>query len=294
MYLGAIEAGGTKFVCAVGTPSGEVIDKITLQTNAPEETLREVNLFFSNYDINGLGIGSFGPIDLNKESELYGTILSTPKRQWRNFDLLGSLKRRFSVPIYLDTDVNAAALGEYNWGAAQDVDSVLYITVGTGIGAGFVKKGETFVGRQHPEMGHIKIEQHRTDSFKGSCPYHENCLEGLASGTAIYERYGMKGNLLAENEDAWEMVSYYLAQAIVTYSLVLSPERIILGGGVMKQNRLYELVRRKASELMNGYMTHPNMEEYIVAPSLQDEQGIRGAFSLVNRRDGSILGKNSD
>jgi fructokinase len=282
MYLGAIEAGGTKFVCAVGTPSGEVIDKITLQTNGPEETLREVDLFFSNYDINGFGVGSFGPIDLNKDSEMYGTILNTPKRQWRNFDLLGSLKRLFSVPIYLDTDVNVAALGEYKWGAAQDVESVLYITVGTGIGAGFVKGGETFIGRQHSEMGHIKIEQHHTDSFKGSCPYHENCLEGLASGTAIYERYGMKGNLLAENEDAWEMVSYYLAQAIVTYSLVLSPERIILGGGVMKQNRLYELVRRKTSALMNGYMTLPDMEEYIVAPSLQDEQGIRGAISLVN------------
>lgn len=283
MYLGAIEAGGTKFVCAIGTPSGKVIEKITLSTNRPEETLREVDLFFSNYDINGLGVGSFGPIDLNKDSDKYGAILNTPKKHWRHFDLLGSLKGLFSVPIYLDTDVNVAALGEYKWGAAQDVRSVLYITVGTGIGAGFVKDGETFIGRHHPEMGHIKIEQHQADQFKGSCPYHKNCLEGLASGTAIQERYGINGNLLTENEHTWELVSYYLAQAIVTYSLILSPERILLGGGVMKQNRLYELVRRKTSALMNGYITFPDMEKYIVVPSLQDDQGIRGALSLAAR-----------
>ncbi|GGC85057.1 fructokinase [Thalassobacillus devorans] len=281
MYNGAIEAGGTKFVCAIGTPSGEIVDKVTLPTTGPEETLQKVVDFFAAYQINRLGVGSFGPIDLNKDSNTYGTILNTPKQLWKGYDLLGALQRELSVPVYLDTDVNAAALGEYRWGAAQGARSVLYITVGTGIGAGFVKDGRTFIGRQHPEMGHIKVEQHPEDRFTASCPYHGNCLEGLASGTAIHDRYGRAGTSLPENDPVWEMTAYYLAQAIVNYSLVLAPEQIILGGGVMKQERLYELIRNKVSTAMNGYMDLPVLEEYITAPALLDEQGIKGALALI-------------
>ncbi|WP_096438718.1 ROK family protein [Alteribacter populi] len=281
MLRGAIEAGGTKFVCAVGNQSGEIVDKVTLPTKGPEVTLQEVYRFFHKYPIEALGVGSFGPIDLNKNSDRYGYVLNTPKVKWKNFHFLGELESQYNVPVFLDTDVNVAALGEFTWGAAKDVTSALYITVGTGIGAGFVKDGQTLIGKNHPEMGHVFVQKHKDDSFKGCCPYHNACLEGLASGPAIKERYGVEGHLLGEECHVWELEAYYLAQAIMNYTLVLSPERIILGGGVLKQEGLYRLIRKKVANLMNGYVDIENMDEYIVPPQLMDEQGIKGALALT-------------
>lgn len=281
MLIGGIEAGGTKFVCAVGNEFGEIIDKTSFPTGSPEETFSEVKKFYHNHAIEAIGVGSFGPIDLNSESASYGTILNTPKTSWKNFDLLGKLKSDYHVPIFLDTDVNAAALSEFKYGAGKGADSCMYITVGTGIGAGFVQSGHTYVGKNHPEMGHILVQQREDDQFAGNCAYHGTCLEGLASGPAIEKRYGKAGKSLSTDHMAWELEAYYLAQAIMNYFVTLSPERIIIGGGVMKQQQLYPLIREKFLALLNGYIEIENVEELIVAPGLDDEQGVLGAIGLV-------------
>lgn len=280
MLVGGIEAGGTKFVCAVGDQFGKIIDKVSFPTEGPEETFSEVKKFFSKYSIEAMGVGSFGPIDLNIDSETYGTILNTPKIRWKNFDLMGKLKSDYQVPISLDTDVNAAALGEYKYGAGKDVKCCMYITVGTGIGAGFVQKGNTYIGKNHPEMGHILIQQREDDRFAGNCAYHGTCLEGLASGPAIEKRYGMLGKLLPADHEVWELEAYYLAQAIMNYFVTLSPEKIIIGGGVMKQQQLYPLIREKFLGLLNGYIEIENVDDFIVAPKLEDKQGVLGAMGL--------------
>ncbi|TFJ92483.1 ROK family protein [Lentibacillus salicampi] len=281
MLIGAIEAGGTKIICAVGDGSGEIRAKQSIPTREPEETLQEVKAFFSAYDLDALGVGSFGPVDLNRDSGTYGTILNTPKAAWKHFNLLGRLQADYEIPVYIDTDVNAACLAEYHHGAGIDVNSCLYITVGTGIGAGLVQNGQTFQGKSHPEMGHIMVPKHGTDPFTGVCPYHGNCLEGMASGPAIEERHGRKGHLLDDHPYVWELEAHYLAHAIVTYTLVLFPERIILGGGVMKQKLLLSLIREKVSRLLNGYVDVGEMDKFITAPALDDEQGVKGAIALA-------------
>ncbi|ALX50127.1 ROK family protein [Lentibacillus amyloliquefaciens] len=281
MLIGGIEAGGTKIVCAVGDRSGEIKAKQSISTRDPDETLQEVKAFFSDYELESLGVGSFGPINLNKNSDTYGMILNTPKTAWKHFDLLGRLQQDFRIPIFIDTDVNAACLSEYRHGAGKDVNSCLYITVGTGIGAGLVQEGRTFQGRTHPEMGHVIVPQHPDDTFPGVCPYHGNCLEGMASGPAIEKRHGRKGHLLADDVNVWEIEAHYLAHAIASYTLILSPERIILGGGVMKQDVLFPLVRQKVFGLVNDYVDMGNMNEFIVTPELGDEQGVKGAIALT-------------
>ncbi|HLR61607.1 MAG TPA: ROK family protein [Lentibacillus sp.] len=281
MLIGGIEAGGTKIVCAVGDRSGEVKAKKSISTRGPDETLQEVKAFFSDYKLEALGVGSFGPVNLDKSSDTYGTILNTPKTAWKHFDLLGRLQEDLQVPVYIDTDVNAACLAEYRHGAGRDVNSCLYITVGTGIGAGLVQNGCTFQGKSHPEMGHIIVPKHPDDSFAGICPYHGNCLEGMASGPAIEKRHGRKGHLLGDEKRVWEIEAHYLAHAIASYTLILSPERIILGGGVMKQKMLFPLIRQKVSGLMNDYVVMGDMNEFITAPQLDDEQGVKGAIALA-------------
>ncbi|MGM0838319.1 MAG: ROK family protein [Bacillota bacterium] len=280
MLYGAIEAGGTKFVCAVGERGGKIIDKVTIPTSNPEQTLQLVDSFFEKYRLSSIGIGCFGPIELNEQKETYGEILNTPKLDWKNFNIYHVFKEKYNIPIFLDTDVNAAALGEYHYGAAKGLNSCLYITVGTGIGAGYAKEGVTLKGMTHPEMGHIYVPRHPQDNFKGCCPYHNGCLEGLASGTAITARYGRKGNELKDKKEVWEVEAYYLAQAIVNYILILSPEKIILGGGVMKQDILFPLIRDEVSKLLQNYITIESMDDYIVPPLLNDEQGVLGALAL--------------
>ncbi|MCI3029174.1 ROK family protein [Desemzia sp. C1] len=279
--FGAIEAGGTKFVCAVSDENFTIKERVSIPTTTPEETMTEVFAFFDQYELTAIGIGSFGPIDVNKESDTYGYITSTPKTAWKFYDFLGSVKNRYSVPIGWTTDVNAAALGEIKLGAAKGLKSCVYLTVGTGIGGGAVINGELLEGYGHPEMGHIPVRLHLNETYKGTCPYHGDCLEGIAAGPAIEGRFGKKGHLLADQEEVWEMEAYYLAQALMNYTLILSPERIVLGGGVMKQKQLYPLVRQKFAELINDYVQVPDLEQYIVAPGLEDNAGILGSLLLA-------------
>lgn len=281
--LGAIEAGGTKFVCAVGDEHGNIVNRVVIATTVPEETMSEVIRFFKQYPLKAFGIGSFGPIDVNRDSPTYGSITSTPKQGWRDFAFVQYMKDSFSVPIGFTTDVNAAALGEATHGGAKGLDSCLYMTVGTGIGAGAVVGGRLLEGLSHPEMGHILVRKHPEDSFQGNCPYHHDCLEGLASGPAIEKRWGAKGASLVDRGEVWDMEGYYLAQALMQYVLILSPKKIILGGGVMNQKRIFQAVYRYLEELLNGYIVLPELSTYIVSPGLGDDAGITGALMLAKQ-----------
>lgn len=285
--LGAIEAGGTKFVCAVGTEDGKIIDRIQIDTTTPDVTMPQVIDFFQKHEIQALGIGSFGPVDIDKESETYGYITSTPKPGWNQFPFLQTMKEAFPIPMEFNTDVNAAALGELTKGAAQGQSSCLYITVGTGVGGGAVVQGHLLQGLSHPEMGHVLVRRHPEDTYEGFCPYHHDCLEGMAAGPAIERRWGKKGHELQDREEVWEMEAYYLAQALMQYILVISPKKIVMGGGVMKQKQLFPLIQQQLQTLLNGYVAVPELEEsiedYIVPPALGDDAGITGALILAKQ-----------
>jgi fructokinase len=286
MNFGSIEAGGTKFVCGIGNELGEVLDRISIPTTTPIETMEKIVSYFKNKDIKSIGLGTFGPADVNRHSKTYGYITSTPKPYWGNFNIVGKLKNHFNMPIGFDTDVNAAALGEMEWGAAKGLDSCVYMTVGTGIGVGAVSEGALLHGMLHPEMGHILIRRHVADKYKGNCPYHHDCLEGLAAGPALEERWGEKGFNLAEMTEVWELESYYLAQALLSYILILSPKKIILGGGVMKQEQLFPLIRTKVAEMLNNYIQTKELQyidSYIVPPGLGDNAGLCGGLALAKR-----------
>jgi fructokinase len=236
--FGGLEAGGTKFVCAVGTGPDDIVAQERFPTTKPEETIGQAIAFFEQYkvDLTAVGIGSFGPVDLNKGSDRYGYITSTPKPHWGDVDLVGPVRRALNVPVGFDTDVNAAALGEQKWGAAQGLDNFIYLTIGTGIGGGGMVEGRLLHGLVHPEMGHISLpHDYEQDPFIGRCPYHKDCLEGMASGPAIEARWGKPGHQLPEAHPAWELEAHYVAHALKTFITVLSPQRIILGGGVMGQ-----------------------------------------------------------
>ena len=281
MNYGGIEAGGTKFICAVSDESLEIIAKKSIETTNPKDTLKKVFDFFEPYKLVALGIGSFGPIEINKNSELYGSLTSTPKKGWENFKLLSAIKKEIDVPIHLTTDVNAAAYGEWKHGSAKGLESCIYLTIGTGIGAGAIVNGEILSGFGHPEMGHIGIKKPKKDKFNGNCPYHSDCFEGMASGPAIEKRYGEKGYELADKKEVWQIEADYIAQALINYSLILRPERIILGGGVMKQKQLFPLIKNRFRELMNDYLSVPDLDTYIVPPILEDNAGIVGCLQLA-------------
>ncbi|MCM3240609.1 ROK family protein [Heyndrickxia oleronia] len=281
--FGAIEAGGTKFVCAVGDERGNIIDRLQIPTTVPEETMTEVIGFFKKHSLNAIGVGSFGPIDVNSESPNYGMITTTPKLPWRNYPIVQVLKDAFSLPIGFNTDVNAAALGEATLGAAKGLDSCIYITIGTGIGAGAVVQGKILQGLSHPEMGHILVRRHHNDKYHGKCPYHKDCLEGLAAGPAIEERWGKKGIDLVDQKEVWDLEGYYIAQALMQYILIISPKRIILGGGVMKQKQVFASIYKYLQELLNDYVTLPDLKTYIVSPGLGDHAGITGALLLAHQ-----------
>ncbi|WP_010274170.1 ROK family protein [Paenibacillus senegalensis] len=285
--LGAVEAGGTKFVCGVGTADGKVLDRTQFPTTTPEETIQQVEAYFAKHEIQALGVGSFGPIDPVKNSPTYGYITSTPKQQWGDYNFLGRLKQSFQVPIGFDTDVNVAALGEWTFGAAQGTDSCVYITIGTGFGGGAVIAGELLHGLSHPEMGHMLVRRHPQDSFAGLCPFHGDCLEGLASGPALQQRWGKPANELPKDSIAWDIEAYYLAQSLAAIILILSPQKIILGGGVMKQEQLFPLIHKQLQQLLNGYVRHEAIlkspEHYIVPPGLGDNAGLCGALALAQQ-----------
>jgi fructokinase len=281
MVIGGVEAGGTKFICAVGDENGNVIERIQFPTTIPLETMPQVIDFFKKFAVQAIGVGSFGPIDINPASPTYGHITTTPKTKWRNFPIIQTIKKALDVPIGFNTDVNAAALGEAASGAAKGLDSCLYITVGTGIGAGAVVNGQLLQGFSHPEMGHILIRRHPNDSYAGKCPYHRDCFEGLASGPAIEERWGKKGSELANQREVWELEAFYIAQALMQYILILSPQKIILGGGVMNQKQVFPSIYEKLEKTLNHYLSFPcPLNEYIVSPGLGGDSGIIGSLLL--------------
>lgn len=284
MLIGGIEAGGTKMVCAVGDESGKVMDRVSFPTRQPEETFRDLIDYFKGRDIQALGVGCFGPLDLNKDSKTYGYITKTPKKGWEYCNVVGTLKIALNVPVGFDTDVNGAVLGEVTWGAAKGAESAIYITVGTGVGVGVYVNGGLLHGLVHPEAGHMLLGRHPEDEYVSCCPYHKNCMEGLASGTAVSGRWGKKGVELADRDEVWELEAFYIGQAIANYVLAYSPQKIILWGGVMHQEKLFDMVRREAKNMLNGYIPHDmilnSMEEYIVPPALGEDPGIMGAIKL--------------
>lgn len=285
MLIGAIEAGGTKIICGIGTTEGELIEKVHFETGIPDETMPKIIEYFEGKNIEALGVGTFGPVDVNPKSSTYGYILDTPKKAWSMYPFLEELKKHIKVPTVIDTDVNGAALGEAMWGIAKDVDSCLYITIGTGVGAGFYTQGKLLHGLLHPEMGHILLRKHPEDTYEGKCPFHKDCLEGLAAGPAIEARFGMKAYDLGEDHLAWQIEAYYIAQALINYTMILSPERIILGGGVMKQKQLFPLIREEFKKALNGYIKKPQLDQdindYIVYPGLGDHSGMYGSLALA-------------
>lgn len=285
-YYGSIEAGGTKFVCAVSDENLTIIERITLPTTTPAETLAHVFAFFDAYPLEAIGVGSFGPIDVNEQSATYGFITATPKKGWQNIDFLGEVKRRYDIPAAWTTDVNAAAYGEMSFGAGKTTKNCIYLTVGTGIGGGVVVDGRLLQGFSHPEMGHIPIQRYAGDTIESSCPYHEHCLEGLAAGPSLEKRTGSKGQHLEPQHEVWVIEANYLAQALMTYTLTLSPEKIILGGGVMQQHHLVAKVRQALKKLLNGYVDLPPLEDYVVSCALPGESATMGCLLLAKEAVG--------
>lgn len=283
MLFGSIEAGGTKFIAAVGDEQMKVIDSITVPTTKPAETLEPITTFFDRYHINAIGVGSFGPIDVNEDSKTFGYITSTPKTSWKNFNFFGNLSEHYDVPIAWTTDVNAAGYAESVMGNAKGTQSCLYLTVGTGIGGGFINQGNILNAYSHPEMGHLLIKRHPSDTYVGNCPFHTDCLEGMASGPAVEERWGKRGIELADQSNVWELEAYYLAQALVSYTLILRPERIILGGGIMKQKQIFQLIREQFKQMLKDYVAVPNLETYIQPVGLNDQAGIIGGLLLAKK-----------
>ena len=293
MLLGSIEAGGTKFVCVVGTGPDDLRAELRVPTTAPAETLATALQFFQAQQaahgrIDALGIGSFGPVDLHPASAHFGFITSTPKPGWANTDVAGFFRHGLGVPVAFDTDVNAAALGEWRYGAARGLDTFLYLTVGTGVGGGALVNGRVLHGLVHPEMGHVRVAHDRgADPFAGVCPFHGDCLEGLASGTAMAARWGRPAHELPAEHPAWTLEAHYLAQALQGFVCTLSPQRIVIGGGVMDQPQLLPRVRRELQRLLHGYIQAPELrhdiDAYVVPAALGRHAGALGALVLAER-----------
>ncbi|HEV3205737.1 MAG TPA: ROK family protein [Terriglobales bacterium] len=288
--FGAIEAGGTKFVCGVGSGPDDL--KLTqFPTTSPEPTLAKAIAFLqaqSKGELKAVGIGSFGPVDLHPDSATFGYVTSTPKAGWQNFNLAGVVKDALAVPVGFDTDVDAAALGEARWGAAQDLSDFLYLTIGTGIGGGAIINDRVLHGLVHPEMGHIRVPHDwARDPFAGCCPFHGDCLEGLASGPAMQARWGKAAQNLTPDHPAWALEAHYLAHGLANWVLTLSPKRIVLGGGVLRQSLLFRIIRQELAALLNGYVRATeltrDLDEYVVPPRLGDRAGVLGCLVLAER-----------
>ena len=294
---GGIEAGGTKFVCCVASGPGQIVEAVRFSTTTPDETLRKTVQFFEPYvsagQIRTIGVGCFGPLDLNPQSPTYGFITATPKPHWSNADVRGTLQRSLNVNVAFDMDVNAAAVGESIWGASRGCDPSLYLTIGTGVGGGYLLNGKPVVGLLNLEMGHIRLPHNRElDPFNGSCPFHGDCFEGLAAGPAIEKRLGVMGAIVPENDPFWNIEADYIALALTNFILTLSPEKIILGGGVMQRDFLFPKVRNRVLELLNGYVSSKSLldhiDEYIVPPGLGNQSGSMGAIALAMQLEESM------
>ena len=288
--LGAIEAGGTKFVCGIGTGPDDLRTR-QFPTSTPEITLAAVIDFFRQErsgNLDAIGIGSFGPVDLDPASANYGRITSTPKVGWQDFDLAGTVQRALDVPVNFDTDVNAAVLGEARWGAARGLDDAIYLTIGTGIGGGVLAHGRVVHGLLHPEIGHLHLPHDKSrDPFEGICPYHGDCFEGLACGPALQARWGQPALTLPPEHPAWGLEAHYLGLAVMNLTVTLSPRRIILGGGVMQQPHLFDLLRKEFARIMNGYIRREEvlhqLDSYIQPPGLGSRAGVLGALVLAEQ-----------
>jgi fructokinase len=294
LLYGGIEGGGTKFACAVGNGPGNIVDEIRFPTTTPQETLERVCIFFTPYirqaSIKAIGLGSFGPVDVDPASPTYGYITTTPKPNWANTNILGILQKELGVPIAMDMDVAASAMGEFIWGANQDLDPSMYLTVGTGIGGSYILNGKPLRGLVSLEMGHVRIpHDEKLDPFKGSCPYHGDCFEGLASGPAIQARFGKRGETLADNDPFWELEAGYIAYALANYIFTFPPKKIVLGGGVLRKDFLYNRVRSRLYGILNKYLNHPlltsQLDRYIVPPALGDRSGVLGGIALAMELD---------
>ncbi|UCF37595.1 MAG: ROK family protein [Acidobacteriota bacterium] len=288
MRVGGIEGGGTKFVCAIGTGPDDIEAEVRFPTTTPEETLRNAIEFFSSQErpVDRIGIASFGPLDLNPESPRFGFISQTPKVGWPNTDVRGTISRALDVPVWIDTDTNAPALAEHKWGALQGLDTCLYITVGTGIGGGGLVGGKLMHGLVHPEMGHMRIPHDKAvDPFEGACPFHKDCWEGLAAGPAIEARWKCRGENLPDEHPAWALEARYLAFALQNLILTLSPQRIVVGGGVMDRAHLFPMVRQEVVSLLNAYVRSPaileGIDTLIVPPALGNRAGVLGGIALA-------------
>ena len=289
--FGGIEAGGTKFVCMLGNGPDQLLKEERFTTSTPCETIDRAIEFFLPYakksEIEAVGIASFGPLDLNLDSPTYGYITTTPKAGWSQVDLYGEIRRNLRVPVAFDTDVNAAAFGEQYWVPEnRGMDPFVYITVGTGIGVGVIVNGSPLHGLMHPEAGHVAIPHDwERDPFPGVCPYHGDCLEGLASGLSMHRRWGKRPETLPDAHPGWELESDYIALALVNLIYVYSPRRIVLGGGVSQHKGLIEAVRCKVKEFMNGYVQSPmllnRIQDYILPPALGNRSGGLGAIAMA-------------
>jgi fructokinase len=294
MIFGGVEAGGTKFICVVGSGPNDVRAQTRIATTTPEQTLGSVNDFFQKYvqdskeTLSAIGIACFGPIDLDPSSPTYGYITATPKVNWSNTNVVGVIQDKLQVPTTFDTDVNVAAIGEGTWGAAKGLDYFIYLTIGTGIGGGGLFNGKPLHGLVHPEMGHLRLPHDwEKDPFAGTCPFHGDCWEGLACGPAIEKRWGKRGETLGSTHEAWDLEAHYIALALQDLITSMSPRRIILGGGVMQQETLYPIIRQKVQEYLAGYIRSKaildDIEHYIVAPGLGSRSGVLGALALAQQ-----------
>jgi fructokinase len=290
---GGIEGGGTKFVCAVGTGPEDLQAEVRFPTTTPDETLARAISFFKEQTnslgpLTAIGMASFGPIDPRPDSPTYGQVMLTPKPGWSRADIVSKLKSAFDIPIGFDLDVNAAALAEWRWGALQNCSPAVYITVGTGIGGGIMVDGRLVHGLLHPEMGHVLLPHDRTaDPFPGSCPFHGDCFEGLATGPAMEKRWGRKAENLPPDHPAWALEAHYISLALVDFILTLSPQRIVLGGGVMQQSQLLPLIHSEVKTVLNDYVQSPQVldliKDYIVLPGLGGRAGVLGALALAKQ-----------
>lgn len=291
LYKGAIEAGGTKFNCAIMSEQREIIAQTRIPTTSPEETIGKVIAFYHenadrNLKVSSVGLACFGPLDLNLNSDQYGSITQTPKPNWSNVPIRNMLMNSLSVPVFIETDVNAAALAEYKWGNAQTAEVCVYVTIGTGLGGGLVIDGRPIHGLVHPEMGHMLVNI--PDNTHGCCPFHDNCAEGLASGTAMRHIWKQTAEDFDENHPAWELESEVLAKFCHNLMMILSPNKIILGGGVMGQSLLIEMVRTKLEKSLAGYISFPKgvkISDVIVETGLGELSGLYGAFALTTQED---------
>ena len=294
MLYGALAAGGTKMICAVGDESGQILDQLLIPTSTPEETMPQIIEYFKarvdpslpeDEKIKALGIACFGPVDVRKNAKTYGNILNTPKIPWRNYPIVNAIKEALGdIPIGFDTDVNGALLGEATWGAAKGLEDAVYVTIGKGIGMGAIVSGNPVHGMLHPEVGHIRMSVIPGDEYQGSCPSHGACFEGLASGQAILGRWGKQAHELLDKPEVWELEAKYIAQALNSIIMTLSPQKIILGGGVMNNKKLFPLIRQYLLEYINEYIVTKelrNMSSYVTPAALNGNEGVMGAIKLA-------------